>query len=140
MMARGGGRLKQCTVPDASGRLSKAEQFLLLAGLATNDAALRSAEASNLVLAGIAASDAICCIRLGYRSGAADHGEAVDLLAGVDVAVAKALDALLRVKSVAQYDAANPTSQQLRSARRAAESLVIAARAAVASARERSGS
>ncbi len=131
-MARGGGRPKPCSVQDAIARLSKAEQFLLLAGLAVDDAALRSAEASNLVLAGIAASDVICCARLGRRSGAADHTAAVAMLATVDVSAAKSLDALLRLKSVAQYDTANPTAQQLLSARRAAQALAAAARRALA--------
>lgn len=134
-MSRGPGRRKPCTLVDARARLAKAEQFLAVAELAETDAGVRSAEASLLVDAGIAAADAICCVRLGQRSADGNHAAAVDLIAGVDVEAAKRLRTLLSLKSQAQYDTDDPSAQKLTAARRAAQALVTSARTALASAR-----
>jgi len=131
-MNRTGGRRKACGIADARARLAKAEQFLTVARLAEPDAAMRSAEASLLVDAGIAASDAICCVRLGERSADGNHAAAVDLVARIDLDAAKHLRTLLSLKSQAQYDNDDPTARKLTAARRAARQLVDRARAAVA--------
>lgn len=127
-MARAAGRRKPCSSADARARLAKAEQFLAAAELASTDSALRSAEASLLVDAGIAAADAICGARLGERSADGSHAAAVDLLAGVDRAAAKYLRTLLGLKHLAQHDTADPPASRLGTARRAAAGLVDAAR------------
>lgn len=130
-MSRGAGRRKPCNVADARARLAKAEQFLAVARLAEAGAGMRSAEASLLVDAGIAAADAICCVRLGQRSADGNHAAAVELVAGVDLEAAKRLRTLLSLKSQAQYDTDDPSAQKLTAARRAAQALVATARAAV---------
>lgn len=130
-MARAAGRRKPCARADGRARLAKAEQFLAAAELASTDGALRSAEASLLVDAGIAAADAICCARLGERSADGSHAAAVDLLAGVDRAAAKQLRTLLGLKHLAQYDTADPPASRLATARRAAAGMVDTARSAM---------
>jgi hypothetical protein len=130
-MSRGAGRRKPCDVTDARARLAKAEQFLTVAELAQTDPGVRSAETSLLVDAGIAAADAICCVRLGQRSADGNHAAAVELVASVDIEAAKRLRTLLSIKSLAQYDTDDPSAQKLTAVRRAAQALVASARAAV---------
>lgn len=129
-MARPTGRRKPCEMAEARARLAKAEQFATVAALAAGDSSVRSAEASLLVDAGIAASDAICCARLGERSADGNHAAALDLLAGADRQAARHLRVLLGLKPLAQYDTSNPSPQRMISARRAATALLDAARAA----------
>jgi hypothetical protein len=86
---------------------------------------------SNYVLAGIAASDAICCLALGEHSQGNDHGEAIRLLERVNPdgrELGKALSALLGLKTTAQYGAEPLTEEKVRRARRSAERLVNTAR------------
>ena len=85
--------------------------------------------ASLAVLAGIAASDAACCAALGRRSRGRDHRQAIDLLrevspGGPDAARHLQLQRLLDLKDTAQYGVISLTGQDLRTALRAARSLV----------------
>lgn len=116
---------------DARARLDKARQFLSLAKVAEGDHTVRAAEATLLIDAGIAAADAICCIRLGERSSDGDHVAAVGLIATVDRAAARRLQTLLSLKSTTQYGTRNPARDRLAAARRAATGLYEAAAAAL---------
>jgi hypothetical protein len=66
-------------------------------------AAARNDMAGNAVLAGIAAADAICCIRLGERSTSSDHSTAVLLLARVDPSLSQKLSTLIGSKPTSHY-------------------------------------
>jgi hypothetical protein len=86
-MARSKARTQSCDRSDALTRLSQAEAFLLAAELIVDDHsddATPSVAASLAVLAGIAASDAACCSRLGVRTRGQSHTEAVELLRTVE--------------------------------------------------------
>lgn len=106
------GRTKACDPGDARERLTRAREFLsvavLVAGehLDDDDLNLSGVAASLAVLAGIAASDAVCCTILGRRSRGSDHRHAVHLLQAVTRIgpdMAKDLDRLLALKDNAHY-------------------------------------
>lgn len=111
-MARQKGRTQACDRSDALNRLAQAEAFLLAAELVVDDDtddATPSVAASLAVLAGIAASDAACCARLGVRARGQAHAEAVDLVGGVEphgADMAKDLQRLLNRKDDSQYGVA----------------------------------
>ena len=130
-MNRPTGRRKPCDLTHARARLSKARQFLALAAVAADDDSLRSAEASNLIEAGIAAADVICCVRLGERSSDGNHRSAVALLSETDAEASKRLQTLLSMKSGVQYGTDDPSAATLTAARRASGALVAAAEDAV---------
>lgn len=73
------GRSALCGKPEARTRLSHAEKFLEVAELVESEAlkglepASASVAAALAILAGIAASDAACCAKLGMRSRGGDH-------------------------------------------------------------------
>ncbi|HET8930523.1 MAG TPA: hypothetical protein VFN21_07700 [Acidimicrobiales bacterium] len=108
-MARPKMRMQSCDRRAALSRLAQAEAFLLAAELLVDDdsdAAAPSVAASLAVLAGIAASDAACCARLGVRARGQAHTEAVELLGSVDpggTSMAKDLQRLLNRKDDSQY-------------------------------------
>jgi ribose transport system permease protein len=86
------------------------------------------------VLAAIAASDAICCMRLGKRHRGQDHIGAVALLKSVKPdgsTYAKDLQAALSVKDPAHYGENFISDAKLRATMRAATRLVQAAEAAL---------
>ena len=85
----------------------------------------------NAVLAGIAASDALCCLRLGRRSRDASHDSAVTLLAQVDRRLAQDLQVLLSLKDLAHYSEKYVNAERHRRALRCAERLVEAAKTAL---------
>ncbi len=109
-MARPRTRTQSCDRSDALNRLAQAESFLLAAELIIDDDnATPSVAASLAVLAGIAASDAACCARLGLRTRGQSHAEAVKLLGTVEprgAAMAKDLQRLLNRKDDSQYGVA----------------------------------
>ena len=89
-------------------RLKQAQAFVTVAELAVDDedAYNGGVAASVAVLAGIAASDAACCARLGRRSRGQDHAGAIDLLKTVQpdgVALANDLGRLLAIKDNVHY-------------------------------------
>ena len=111
-MARSRARTRSCDRSDALRRLAQAEAFLLAAELIVDDDsddATPSVAASLAVLAGIAASDAACCARLGVRARGASHAEAVELLGSVEPGgadMAKDLQRLLHRKDDSHYGVA----------------------------------
>lgn len=108
-MARPRTRTQPCDRNDARNRLAQGESFLLAAQLIVDDDsddATPSVAASLAVLAGIAASDAACCARLGIRARGQSHVEAVELVATVEprgADMAKDLQRLLNRKDDSQY-------------------------------------
>jgi hypothetical protein len=92
-------RTNPCTPRTRSGRLAKAEQFLdaaqTIADLADDAQDVTDAFVTMCVHAGIAASDVLCCARLGVHAVGENHQEAVDLLRRVDAQLARDLATLL---------------------------------------------
>lgn len=87
---------------DVKNRAEQARSFLGIARLAStfpddlgSDAAA-NAIASNAVLAGIAAADAICGKALQVRSSSANHGDAVPLLRRAHGGDVEAMEKMLR--------------------------------------------
>jgi len=86
---------------------------------------------ANAVLAGIAAADAVCCLRLGRHAAGDDHDAAADLLFEAVPPGSPALAELPAIKSKAHYSAEPVRAAQARGAVRRAETLVdLASRAA----------
>lgn len=108
-MARPKPRIQSCDRHDALNRLAQAESFLLAAELIVDDDsddATPGVAGSLAVLAGIAASDAACCARLGVRARGQSHAKAVALLGTVEPRggdMAKDLQRLLNRKDDSQY-------------------------------------
>ncbi|RMI09250.1 hypothetical protein [Cellulomonas triticagri] len=115
------------------GRLAKAHQFASVAQdvLALADEAQDIADAfvTLAVHAGIAASDVICCARLGVYHQGDRHEDAVALLRTADAEAARALSALLRMKTLAGYSYSPVSGQKRLQAERAMETLVATANA-----------
>jgi hypothetical protein len=93
-------------------RLVQAEAFVTAAALVLEDGtdiARPGVAAALAVLAGVAASDAACCARLGNRARGQAHDEASSLLATVEPygpEMAKDLDRLLSRKDLSHYGTA----------------------------------
>lgn len=111
-MARAKSRTQACNRQDAVNRLAQAESFLVAAELVTadeSDVANPGVAAALAVLAGIAASDAACCAKLGVRPRGQSHADAVAVLATVapdGTAMAKDLGRLLNRKDDSHYGVA----------------------------------
>ena len=124
-------RTAACTRANGAARLDQARKFYEVAEIVQSEADLfasaANVAASLAVLAGIAASDAACCMALGRRSRAQDHRAAVDLLRqivpGGDQAAVK-LARLLDLKDAAQYGLIAISAAELKSAMRNAKGLV----------------
>ena len=107
-MARGG-RTGTCTRADARLRLRTARAHLETADLVIDESTrteFANVAAGLAVLAGVAASDAICCVRLGKRHRGEDHRGAAALLAEAvpdGSKLAGTLIRLLDVKDAAHY-------------------------------------
>ena len=111
-------------------RLQRAEGFW---NSAENERELNAdpnAIAALYVLAGIAASDALCCTRLGKYSRSENHADATALIERVDPGLAAPLRRLLADKSLDAYGAAAVSPKRVDAARTAAEKLLAAARLA----------
>lgn len=128
-------RIRECDEPLAAGRLRKAEQFLDVAetirDLTDDEADVGDAFVTLCILAGIAASDAICCRALGHYVQGDDHNQAIAELSKAGPngkALSTDLRALLQMKNRAEYEARPVTADQRKRAWRRAESLVEAAR------------
>jgi hypothetical protein len=92
----------------------------------------RTVAAQMAVLAGIAASDAICCRRLGKRHRGDDHRRASDLLRAATPSGAKdasTLSKLLDLKDEAHYGVIAVSASRARSAVKWAKMLVARASA-----------
>lgn len=82
----------------------------------------RNVAAGNAVLAGIAASDAICCVRLGRKPRGQDHREAVSMLQTVrpeGQRLAGDLSTVLAVKDASHYGETFVSAAKLRTTMRA---------------------
>ena len=125
-------KTRDCTPREALRRLSAARKFLEAAELyvADEDPDGRRVAVSNAVLAGIAASDAVCCARLGRHAVGDDHRAAVELVGSIGPEgrqVAKALTSLLSVKHKAQYQTAAVGKADATAAVRRAQTLIATA-------------
>ena len=125
-------RTNPCTPDVRRGRLRKAIEFLdaaiLVADRPDGEAAAPDAFVTLCIQAGIAASDVICCARLGQHAQGQDHNEAVTLLAEANSESAKHLRVLLGMKSKAGYSHTGISASDARRAGRAANALVETAR------------
>lgn len=130
MSPRSTGRTAACGDVEAASRLDQARAFLLVAELVAeqdDDLATPNVCASLAVLAGIAASDAVCCAALGRRPRGQDHRQAVDLLTQVveiGQPMARNLTRLLSLKDDAHYGVLQVSGQRLEAALRQAKHLV----------------
>ena len=91
----------------------------------------RDVVVTNAVMAGIAASDALCCTHLGERSADQDHAAATRLLARIDPNLANDLGRLLALKTTAAYETRSISAADARSGLRRARKLVDAATNAI---------
>jgi hypothetical protein len=123
---------RECNSAVTAGRLSKAVEFFDAAEHLEND--MPNAAGDLLVNAGIAASDIICCVRLGVHSSSGTHSEAVALLETADKGSEKHLSTLLSLKNKAAYTHQALSTTEFKKMNRAATYLVEAAKRAVASA------
>ncbi len=116
-----------------AGRMAIALQFYeaaaVLRELADEEEDVTNAYVTLCVHAGNAAGDVRCAAALGEYARGESHVEAVSLLAKVDRAAAKHLDALLKLKTVAGYGTTTIRADRVRRATRAMEYLVESARA-----------
>jgi hypothetical protein len=129
-------RQAPCGPGDAARRARLARAYLDQADQAAADDTdeARNVAAGNAVLAAIAASDALTCLRLGRHSRGRDHHEATVLLKTIRPAgatLAKDLSTALGVKDAAHYGTVLITATVLKSTLRAAARLVEAAERAV---------
>ncbi|MFH1329223.1 MAG: hypothetical protein ABIJ48_00980 [Actinomycetota bacterium] len=125
-------KTRECAPREALRRLSAACKFLEAAELyvGDEDPAGQRVAVSNAVLAGIAATDAICCARLGRHAVGDDHRAAVDLggtIGPEEREAAKALTVLLSIKHKAQCQTSAVAKADATRAVRRAQSLIAAA-------------
>lgn len=132
-MAAKRGKSLVCGKAAARARLAVAMEYQNLANSISivNTDSARNATAGNAVLAGIAAADAICCIRLGERSASSDHSDAVTLLAKVDKKLAQDLATLIGQKPISHYGDTFVGLESLRSCMRAMDRLIETAKVIV---------
>lgn len=127
-------RVRECNEGMAAGRFKKAEKFLsaveTVRDLADDEAEVGDAFVTLCVHAGIAASDAICCVALGHFVQGDDHNQAIAELEKVRPGgkeLGNDLRALLTMKTRTGYVAPPVTAEQRKRAWRRAETLVEAA-------------
>jgi hypothetical protein len=123
---------RECNSVVTAGRLSKAVEFFDAAESLEDDKP--NAAGDLFVNAGIAASDVICCVRLGIHSSSGNHNEAANLLEKADKGSEKHLNALLSLKNKAAYTHQALSTAERKKMNRAASHRVEAAKRAVASA------
>lgn len=121
---------RNCDATVTEGRMSKANEFLDAADYLGDE--MPNAAGDLYVDAGIAASDVICCVRLGVHSNTANHNEAIGLLKRADSGSERHLNTLLNLKNKAAYTHQDLTVAELKKMNRAAEYLVEAARQTLA--------
>ena len=137
MSPRSKGRIETCGPGQARTRLEQALAFLEVAemvGTEEDELATPGTAAALAVLAGIAASDAVCCVALGQRSRTQDHKGAISLLRQVapdGQAMARDLERLLAIKDDAHYGLLHVSRQRAASALRQARRLFDTASAHV---------
>lgn len=123
-------RTASCGADEARSRLRTARAYLEVAALVLNEHdrdEYLNVSAGLSVLAGIAASDSICCARLRCRHRGDDHRAAADLLRRATADGAKLASALLRLldlKDEAHYGVFIVSGRKVRDAHRWATILV----------------
>lgn len=122
---------RDCNAAVIAGRLSKAVEFYDAAEHLEDD--MPNAAGDLFVDAGIAASDVICCVRLGVHSSSRTHSDAVSLLKRADNGSEKHLSILLGLKNKAAYTHQTLSAVERKKMNRAASLLVETAKRAVAS-------
>jgi dihydropteroate synthase len=112
----------------------KAQQFAdaatVVHDLAEEAGGVADAYITLCVHAGIAASDVICCARLGHHAQGEGHHEAVDLLRAAAPGFERHLAALLDMKTKSGYSHLPATAGEVKRAGRAVEVLLGEARSA----------
>lgn len=130
-------RQPSCGLAEARTRSKVARLYLDVAELAADEQVdhARNVAAGNAVLAGIAASDAICCMELGVRHRGQDHQGAIALLTRAPVrgGLARDLATLLSIKAPAHYGDRYVSEAKLTAVLRAAGRLVDGPESAVSS-------
>jgi len=125
-------RTTPCTSDIRLGRMRKAAEFFdaasLIADQAGGEAGSPDVFVTLCIHAGIAASDVICCARLGQHAQGQDHNESVTLLGQADSESARHLRVLLSMKTKAGYSHTGTSAADAKRAGRAAEALVERAR------------
>jgi hypothetical protein len=129
-------RQAPCAPGEAARKARLARAYLDLAEQAAtgDDDVARNVAAGNAVLAAIAASDALTCLRLGRHSRGQDHQEAAALLRTVrpdGSRLARDLTTALTVRDAAHYGTVFVSAAMLKSTLRAATRLVDAAETAI---------
>jgi hypothetical protein len=129
-------RQAPCGPAEAARKARLARAYLDLAeqAAARDSDEARNVAAGNAVLAAIAASDALTCLRLGRHSRGQDHTEATAMLKTIrpdGAALAKDLSTALGVKDAAHYGSIFVSAATLKSTLRAAGRLVDAAETAL---------
>ncbi len=124
---------RNCDSLVTAGRMSKANEFLDAADHLGQD--MPNAAGGLYVDAGIAASDVLCCVRLGVHSNTGNHSEAIALLKRADNGSERHLNTLLNLKNKAAYTHQDLTPAELKKMNRAAEHLVETAKQALAARR-----
>ncbi len=131
MSPRRGGRVVDCSQADARERRLQARTFLEVAELMlAGDRRQAHVAAANAVLAGIAAADAICGLRIGQWSRGPDHSSAVTLLETValrDTSLPTKLRRLLGDKDAVQYSPNLVTVERATAMVRQAKALIAEA-------------
>ena len=123
-------RTAPCEAADAQSRLRTARAYLEVAGLVLSERERDehlNVSAGLAVLAGIAASDSICCVRLRSRHRGDDHRGAADLLRRATPdgpELATTLLRLLDLKDEAHYGVLIVSARKARDAHRWATRLV----------------
>ena len=109
-------RTNSASAAETKSRARQARAFLAAAELHVDDVdpANANVSASLSVLAGIAASDAMCSHALKVVAHGQDHAEAVSLLATVSSPAARRLKKLLAAKSTSQYGSSFVTPARAR--------------------------
>ena len=114
------------------GRMVKANQFAdaarVVHELADEAADVVDAYVTLCVHAGIAAADVVCAAKLGVYARGENHADAVRLLTQVDPGLARHLEALLDMKTLAGYGHEPVTPERGVRAGRAMDALMAAAR------------
>ncbi len=119
---------------EAKMKLGQAEKYLQIAKFETEkDPASLIAAATNAIFAGIAASDAACCAKLGKYSRSQNHSDAAKLLATIEPggrSASKDFALLIGKKDEANYGF-NVSNTELKTLLRKAESLVSFAKKSI---------
>ncbi len=124
-------RRRTCTVVEARSRHVSAVAFLDVAERLALEDFEPDVVVTNAVHAGIAASDSLCCLRLGERSSDQDHASAASFLARVEKSLANELTRLLALKTTAAYETRHASRADARNAVKRARKLVDAAATAL---------